>query len=300
MGVHKDAFELGLFMTGLIWRPVPSRNEHARFRGIVDVLARKLDLAVASINELLLKTPPKGLIPLFQHVDDQTKAVNDTIRFPLKQVHGGFADDCFQLGRSLSNIAGALPFLADMRPFPSPDEMSGFLSNFSATLTASSKALGIEKFAAKFIVRIEKGRKYPMTREQMLDLASSAMKLAETLSPWIELHLDAAISDYSLKPEPRRLRLWAVGSFWLLVFTIVFGATLILVRSELGFAKVIIALMGMEVLLLLIGALALRSTGDLSEKSFLNLVSLALRSQFRLLSSKRHRTITSQQAEQRD
>jgi hypothetical protein len=74
--------------------------------------------------------------------------------------------------------------------------------------------------------------------------------------------------------------LWGIGSFFLLAFAIVvFG--LLIVFHNLGFWTGLLALVGIEVAFVLIGAFALRGTEGLSEKNFLSLIGLATKFQIK-------------------
>lgn len=81
-------------------------------------------------------------------------------------------------------------------------------------------------------------------------------------------------------PNNKTVKLWAVGSFWLLALAIVTGVVLLIMKQGAGFWTTIIVIVGIEVILTIIGALTLRSTGDVSEGGFISLMSLAFRTQF--------------------
>ncbi len=87
--------------------------------------------------------------------------------------------------------------------------------------------------------------------------------------------------------ESKAMKLWKIGSFWLLVFTVVVGAVLLLATQIASWWQLLIAIVGVEITMLIVGALTLRSIGDLSEKGFLKLVEMALQQQFNFFSSKR-------------
>lgn len=81
--------------------------------------------------------------------------------------------------------------------------------------------------------------------------------------------------------ENKLVKLWAVGSFWLLVLSVV--AALVLVIASLGLTwwQLLASVTAIEVVFVLIGAFTLRAIGDLSEKNFLTLVGKALEYQFK-------------------
>lgn len=84
--------------------------------------------------------------------------------------------------------------------------------------------------------------------------------------------------------ESKAVKLWQYGGFWLLAFGVIFAAVYLLLTRFDAWWQVLSAIIGLEVLLLLVGALTLRTVGDLSETNFLALVRLALQQQFRMFS----------------
>jgi hypothetical protein len=99
-------------------------------------------------------------------------------------------------------------------------------------------------------------------------------------------HLDperyAMARDDKILRENKGARLWAMGSFWVFAFVCVASA-IILLATVVSPWVVLPAIIGIEVILLFIGALTLRTTEDLSQSNFLKLVGLAARFQFRSL-----------------
>jgi hypothetical protein len=81
--------------------------------------------------------------------------------------------------------------------------------------------------------------------------------------------------------ENKLLNLWIVGSFFLLLFGVVIAAVVIIVHLKLPWYIFIACLFFVEGVILIIGAFCLRTVGDLSEQSFLKLIVLALRFQFK-------------------
>jgi len=90
--------------------------------------------------------------------------------------------------------------------------------------------------------------------------------------------------DVEMKRKPREYRsamLWSTVGLWMLV-AIVFVAIGVVVAKSLPWWVIPLVFVFSEVGLLLVGALSLRVTGDLSEAGFLQLVTAALKYQFRL------------------
>ena len=87
-----------------------------------------------------------------------------------------------------------------------------------------------------------------------------------------------------LAPGNKVVTLWAVGGFWLLVLLIV-GAGVLTVYRLTGLWTALGVVAGTEVLLLIIGALVLRTIGELSEAGFIKAVGIAARFQLRWLST---------------
>jgi hypothetical protein len=85
-----------------------------------------------------------------------------------------------------------------------------------------------------------------------------------------------------MEKENKAAKLWAIGSFWLLAFLVI-CAPIAILSHVLGFWVALVALVGVEVVMVIIGALILRTIGDLSEKNFLALIATAFKFQFRSL-----------------
>lgn len=83
--------------------------------------------------------------------------------------------------------------------------------------------------------------------------------------------------------ENKVFKLWAVGSFWLLCLAVIVALILLVQSRVSGFAQLALAVGAVEVLLVIVGALILRTMGDLSERNFVELIRLALRYQFNFL-----------------
>ena len=83
--------------------------------------------------------------------------------------------------------------------------------------------------------------------------------------------------------ENKIFKLWAVGSFWLLCLGVIVALILLIQSRVSGFAQLALAVAAVEVLLVIVGALILRTMGDLSERNFVELIRLALRYQFNFL-----------------
>lgn len=72
---------------------------------------------------------------------------------------------------------------------------------------------------------------------------------------------------------------WAVGSFWLIVLIVVVALVMVVMSFSSSWYYFLIAVFTIEVLLLVVGALILKSSGDISEAGFLDLLKMALRFQ---------------------
>ena len=90
------------------------------------------------------------------------------------------------------------------------------------------------------------------------------------------------VEDQRHLRESKIVKLWQIGAFFLLAFSVVFGAIFLLLQSFTLWWQVVLGLVGVEVFLLIIGAFTLRSVGDLSEKGFLDLIGMAFQQQFRV------------------
>ncbi len=77
----------------------------------------------------------------------------------------------------------------------------------------------------------------------------------------------------------KAFKLWAIGSFFLLALAVIVSLFLIITSRGHGFFMTLAIFVAVEIVFLLLGALTLRTTGDLSEKGFLDLVKYALREQ---------------------
>lgn len=83
--------------------------------------------------------------------------------------------------------------------------------------------------------------------------------------------------------DPKIVRLWAIGTFWVLLIVIATLLVLLLASQDFGLFRLALALVGVEVLIVLSGAFILRSVGDLSEESFVSLIRLALAKQIQMI-----------------
>jgi hypothetical protein len=87
--------------------------------------------------------------------------------------------------------------------------------------------------------------------------------------------------------ENKWLKLWGVGSFFILLFLIVAGAIWFIVSQNLSWWRLLTLIGAIEAIFILIGAFTLRSIGDLSEENFLKLIGMALTYQFRVFALSR-------------
>jgi hypothetical protein len=129
----------------------------------------------------------------------------------------------------------------------------------------------------------------------------AAMKQLLALNPWVwsdvvlEFPGEGTILTLMQEIDPRRAEsvrvgssnnrvamLWRTGSFFLLVFVVVVFAALA-VATSLSLWGAVLAIVFAETALLILGAFALRATGDMSEKSTVKLLDLAIKSQFSVI-----------------
>jgi tetratricopeptide (TPR) repeat protein len=80
--------------------------------------------------------------------------------------------------------------------------------------------------------------------------------------------------------ENKLLKLWGVGSFWLLALVMVVAIVLFIQSYNLTWWRFALIITAIEVILILIGAFTLRTIGDLSEENFLKLIGMAFKYQF--------------------
>jgi hypothetical protein len=128
-----------------------------------------------------------------------------------------------------------------------------------------------------------------------------AMRSMLAMNPWIwkdvllEFPSQPVIVALMHEIDPRRaataegkegvdriVALWRVGGFYILLFLVV-AAVALSFASVLRWWAAILAVIFAESVLLFIGALTLRTTGDLTETGFLKLIEMAMKSQFRVL-----------------
>lgn len=80
----------------------------------------------------------------------------------------------------------------------------------------------------------------------------------------------------------KAVKFWQYGGFWLLAFSIVFAAVFLLVTHSAAWWQLVFSIIGLEVLILILGAITLRSVGDLSERGFLALIGTAMQQKFKV------------------
>ena len=84
-------------------------------------------------------------------------------------------------------------------------------------------------------------------------------------------------------PKNKATKLWAIGSFWFFALSIVTAVILLIIKQGGGLLTTILVIVAIEVILTIIGVFTLRSTGDLSEEGFIELMSLAFKAQFQFI-----------------
>lgn len=82
--------------------------------------------------------------------------------------------------------------------------------------------------------------------------------------------------------ENKTFRLWA-GTFFLVMFVIIFYAVYMLVQSNFSFWRLLLAFTVIETMMVLLGSFVLRATDNLSEVNFSKLIVFALKNQFSFL-----------------
>jgi hypothetical protein len=93
------------------------------------------------------------------------------------------------------------------------------------------------------------------------------------------------VEEEKLLRTSKTARLWQAGGFWLLALAVVSGIVIILATHAINWWQLLLGLVGIEVLLVLVGAFTLRSIGELSDKNFMSLITLAFQQQFKMVSS---------------
>lgn len=107
-------------------------------------------------------------------------------------------------------------------------------------------------------------------------------KTLEMLMRQIDSERYAMAKEDKILRENKVARLWAIGSFWLFVLACI-TVLVAFVVNVVPLWAVLPSLIGIEVILLFIGAFTLRASGDLSQANFLKLIALAAKFQFRSL-----------------
>lgn len=89
-------------------------------------------------------------------------------------------------------------------------------------------------------------------------------------------------SEYSFQ-DNKLVKLWSIGSFFLLAFGFIITGLTIVSNVISSSWLILLVFIFAEVFLLIIGAFVIRTTGDLTEASFLKLINMALNQQFGFL-----------------
>lgn len=89
-------------------------------------------------------------------------------------------------------------------------------------------------------------------------------------------------AKYDITSE-KPVKLWLSGGFFLFALIIIFLIVFAILSSDFNWWQVILAITTIEVLFVIIGAFTLRSIGELSEAKFIELLQLALTTQFSFL-----------------
>jgi hypothetical protein len=89
--------------------------------------------------------------------------------------------------------------------------------------------------------------------------------------------------------ENQTFKLWKVGSFFILLFLIIFLVVYTFVLSKLSLFSFILSIVGIQVLFVIISITILRSINLLSEKSFVELTKFVLLHEFKLFVSSKNK-----------
>ncbi|MEK0336509.1 MAG: hypothetical protein QQN41_03630 [Nitrosopumilus sp.] len=87
------------------------------------------------------------------------------------------------------------------------------------------------------------------------------------------------------------VKVWAIGSFFLLTFLIIIGV-LIFLLTQFPMWEILIVVAVAEIISVIIGAFLLRTIGDLSEENFVSLIKVALEQQLKISKSFRSKNNT--------
>jgi hypothetical protein len=105
----------------------------------------------------------------------------------------------------------------------------------------------------------------------------------EAIMKEVDPNKASSILAHTRQIDPKIVRLWAVGTLWILLIVIATLLVLLMASQDFGLLRFALAIVGVEVLIVLSGAFILRSIGDLSEASFVSLVRLALTKQVQMI-----------------
>lgn len=193
MGMNRDAFEIGLFMMGLIWRPMPEGNKgFFQIMTTVEPILIRLGLP-QDIPQRILGKPPKKIPQLhilLLQVQEKIIAMNEQIAAPINHLHGREVTPCFHLGMHLGNIAGLAPVLSTMGPLSDDPRFFHLLDGYVKNLQTEAKSLGVKKLTIDFVSGIKKTVNAKFDREKFIQIAVQATELASTLGPRLDKKMD--------------------------------------------------------------------------------------------------------------
>jgi len=193
MGINKDAFEIGLFMMGLIWRPMPEGNKQFfQIMTTVEPIFIRLGLPQDIPQRILGKQTKKipQLYDLLLHVQEKINKMNEQIAAPINHLHGREVTSCFKLGMHLGNIAGLSPVLSTMGPLSYDSQFSHLLDEYVNNLQTEAESLGVKKITRDFVNGIKKTVNAKFDREKYIQIAVQSTQLASILGPRLDLKID--------------------------------------------------------------------------------------------------------------
>jgi tetratricopeptide (TPR) repeat protein len=86
----------------------------------------------------------------------------------------------------------------------------------------------------------------------------------------------------------KAVRLWQTGGFFVFAIVAIGTIVILLVRQTTQWWQLVVALAGIDTLFVLLGAFCLRTIDELSETSFMKLIDVAFRYQFKVVSAVAH------------
>lgn len=91
------------------------------------------------------------------------------------------------------------------------------------------------------------------------------------------------IKEKTIIKENKGVELWAKGSFWVFLFVVVFGVGFFASQTISSFLDLLVIILTTEAIIVILGGLILRSTGELSEANTVEVIKIAFKSQFEFI-----------------